>query len=225
MIRDLSRPGVLPLREAIEAGGNPLISGHGRCAAITVSTLLIFKRAFGGFSCIIRRRTKDVGVSPGMLHVVPAGMFEANDTSETWSIELNVWRELLEEVYDEKDLLGCEFAEMLDPIREMKPIALLRTLIKNEGAEFSATGIVCDLLNLRTEICTVLFINDPAFAEARRMRVNWEYEPERRFGKFAVDWNRIDAVIQTDGRKYGIVPSGAACIALGREWAKRRHSI
>jgi DNA-binding winged helix-turn-helix (wHTH) protein len=224
-IHKLSAPGTLPLREAIEAEGSPLMSGHGRCAAITISTLLVFKRRTGGFSCLIRRRSMEVGVSPGMLHVVPAGMFEASNTSDRWSIELNVWRELLEEVYDDKELLGSECAELLDHVRRREPVAMLCQLLDKGAAEFSVTGIVCDLLNLRPEVCTVLFIPDPAFVEAKRMQVNWEYEPEIRFGKFAVGWDRIDEVIEKDGAKYGIVASGAACIALGREWVKRRHGI
>ena len=98
-------------------------------------------------------------------------------------------------------------------------------MLNDGSAEFSVTGIVCDLLNLRPEVCTVLFVADPAFAEARQMQLNWEYEPERRQGKFLVDWHRIDDVIEKDGAKYGIVASGAACLALGREWVKHRHGI
>ena len=224
-IATLRNKGVLPLREAIEGEGDPLKSGHGRCAAITISTLLIFKRRSGNFSCLIRRRSIEVGVSPGMLHVVPAGMFEACNTGDNWSVELNVWRELLEEVYNEKELLGTGFAENVDHVWQREPVRLVCDLLEKGPTEFSVTGIVCDLLNLRPEICTVLFVPDPAFVEKRQMRVNWEYEPEHRFGMFSVDWNRIDEVIGTDGPKYGIAASGAACIALGREWAKQRHDI
>jgi hypothetical protein len=222
----LSKRNQLPLREAVEAQGNPLVGGHGRCAAITVSTLLVFKRPAGTFGSLIRRRSLNVGVSPGMLHVVPAGMFEASNTNDNWSIHMNVWRELLEEVYDETEQQGKEYAETSDHIMRIEPVRLLSEMLKDGSAEFSVTGIVCDLLNLRPEICTVLFIPDEAFAVVRPMRLNWEYEPEKRHGKFLVDWSRIDEVIETDGaRKYGIVPSGAACLALGRQWVKQCHGI
>lgn len=111
--------GTLPLREAVEAEGNPLLSGHGRCAALSISTLLVFARRIGSFSCLIRRRSMEVGVSPGVLHVVPAAMFEASNTIDPWSIELNVWRELLEELYDDEDLQGSQFAE----IRHAAPLS------------------------------------------------------------------------------------------------------
>jgi hypothetical protein len=224
-IRTLSIPGTLPLRESVEIEGSPLVSGNGRCAAITVSTFLVFKRPTNTFACLIRRRSSDVCVSPGMLHVVPAGMFEAGNTGDPWSITLNIWRELLEEVYDEKEQQGAEFAESLDDIVSKEPIRLLRQLLRVGSAELTATGIVCDLLNLRPEVCTVLFVADPRFAEIRRMQLNWEYEPEPRQGKFLVEWGRIDDVIGKDGAKYGIVPSGAACLALGREWVRRHHGM
>jgi hypothetical protein len=220
------RPGALPLREAIEAAGDPLHFGHGRCAALSISTFLIFKRTHGNWCCLMRRRSLDVGVSPGILHVVPAGMFEAHNTSDNWSVELNVWRELLEEVYNDQELAGgSHLADLPDHIMGREPIRLLRKLCEQGVAEFSVTGVICDLTDLRPEICTVLFIADPRFAEARPMKVNWEYEPELRSGKFAVNWDRIDEVIETDGKKYGLSVGGTACIALGREWARRRHGM
>jgi hypothetical protein len=221
----LSAPGTLPLREAIEAQGNPALSGHGRRAALSISTLLVFQRSDGSFSCLIRRRSQEVGVSPGMLHVVPAGMFEAANTGDPWSIELSIWRELLEEVYNDKDLLGGERAEILDHVRGRQPVRLLRHLIDNGEAEFSVTGIVCNLLNLAPEICTVLFVPDPRFVEERKLQINWEYISEDRAGSFHVPWKKIDEVIETETPKYGIVPGAAACISLGREWIKQRHHM
>ncbi|PYP85993.1 MAG: hypothetical protein DMG65_19605 [Candidatus Angelobacter sp. Gp1-AA117] len=111
-IQRLSKPGTLSLREAIEAQGDPLFSGHGRCTAITISTLMVFNRIPAGFACLIRRRSIEVGLSPGMLHIVPAGMFEASNTHDNWSIEMNVWRELLEEIYNDEELLGTGYAEI-----------------------------------------------------------------------------------------------------------------
>ena len=165
-INTLTTLGTLPLREAVEAERNPLLDGDGRCAAITVSTLMVFNRPQGGFYCLIRRRSTDVGVSPGMLHVVPAGMFEAKNLEDRWSVEMNVWRELLEEVYDEEEQQGTGTPEFEDYIRRKWPISLLIEMIEGGSAEFSVTGICCDLLNLRPEICTVLFVKDPMFCEA-----------------------------------------------------------
>lgn len=227
VIDTLTTPGSLPLREAAEAQGNPILDGSGRCAAITVSTLLVFKRRRNGkFYCLIRRRSKDVGVSPGMIHVVPAGMFEAKnrDPEDSWSVEMNVWRELLEEVFNQEDQQGKGTPEFEDYIKRKRPVALLIDLLEVGSAEFSVTGICCDLLNLRPEICTVLFVEDPIFSE-EHMDLNWEYEKSGFAGKFAVGWEKIDEMIEAEGGSGNIVASGAVCLGLGRDWIWRRHGI
>lgn len=224
-IVSLGTPGALPLREAIEKLTNPLINGAGRCASITVSTLLVFKRSNGDFYTIVRRRSNLVGLSPGLHHVVPAGMFEASNIEDEWSVESNVWRELLEEVYNEKEQIGSGHSELSDYLRKKSPIDKLLSLIKKGKAELSVTGVCCDLLNLRTELCTILFISDPAFAEAKRMALNWEFETMGPTGTFGVPWKRIDDIIENLSSTGEIVVSGAACLGLGREWVRTRHGI
>jgi hypothetical protein len=221
----MSDPGTLPLRESIENKCNPLFKGDGRCAAMTISTLIVFQRANRGFYTIIRRRSKAVGVSPGLHHIAPAGMFEAPNIQDAWSIEESIWRELLEEVYNEKEQLGSGISEYKDYIRSKKPIQLLLNMIDEGRAELSVTGICCDLLNLRHEICTILFVPDPIFIEARRMELNWEYEKESSTGIFGIEWNRIPEFAQLTANTGSIVVSGAACLELGRKWLASRHKV
>ncbi|MEO8677713.1 MAG: hypothetical protein ABI665_01625 [Vicinamibacterales bacterium] len=214
--------GNLPLREAAESGRNPILDGGGRCAAITVSTLTMFRRR-GKYWCLIARRSGEVGVSPGLLHVAPAGMFEAPSIDETWSVENNIWRELLEEVYDEKEEHGIGRPRSLAGLLSKEPVRTLRKLISEGKAELSVTGICCDLLNLRTEICTVLFVPDESFAEAREPRLNWEYESQGPTGRFAVPWDAVDDLVEREARERGFVASGATCLGLGRRWIADRH--
>lgn len=221
-IADRLQNAQLPLREAIEIGRNPVVDGGGRCTAITVSTLLVFRREHD-YWYLLRRRSAAVGVSAGLLHVVPAGMFEAPNSGDPWSVELNVWRELLEEVYNEKEQHGSGSAELPDSIRNKEPIKTLLQLLKEGNAEFAVTGICCDLLNLRPEICTVLFVKSPDFCGARRMDINWEYEPEGPSGKFARPWKTIDRVIDEEHGSF--VASGAVCLGLGRQWIRKRHGL
>ena len=219
---ELFNRGILPLRESVESHGNPLTSGGSRCASITVSTLLVFKRRNHGYYCLIRRRSRNVGVSPGMLHVVPAGMFEAKNSLDRWSIALNVWRELLEEVYGEEEQQHTGDAEFPDYMLRKQPIPLLEEMLKDGSAELSVTGICCDLLNLRPEVCTVLFVRDSRFLEERRMRLNWEFEPEGPAGTFAVPWKGIDVTIESLVETGGVVSSGAVCLGLGIDWVRVR---
>ncbi|MGO4882327.1 MAG: toll/interleukin-1 receptor domain-containing protein [Bryobacteraceae bacterium] len=223
-IDKLAEPGTLPLREAIESVCNPLLDGGGRCAAIGVSTLVIFKRRDGNFYCILKRRSTGVATSRGWFHVIPAGMFEAEDRSLPWSIEMNVWRELLEEVYDEKEQQGTGESVIEDHIIEKVPISLLRRLIHDGSAELSVTGVCCDLLWLRPEVCTILYVEDPQFITARQMRMNWEFDnaPSNEVaGNGLMRWQDVDGFIDKAARN--IVRPGAACVALAKEWIRQRH--
>jgi hypothetical protein len=225
-IQMLSTPGTLPLREGTEQLGNPLYNGMGRCAALTASTLVVFKRrgAADGYYCLMRRRSADVAVSPGMLDVVPGGMFEAWNR-EPWSLEMNVWRELLEELYSEDEQIGSGVPGELDYIRQKVPINLLLEMIDRGSAKFSVTGICIDLLNLRPEVCTVLLVTDPRFFEARNLQFNWEYESrswdDNAAGVGVIRWEEVDQVLSDTATSGGIAASAPACLSLGREWVLR----
>lgn len=221
----LSKTGSLPLREAVEAAARtPLVNGAGRCAAMTVSMLIVFQRETGEFNTIVRRRSEDVGVSAGLHHVVPAGMFEAPNAEDNWSLEASIWREFLEEVYDEKELIGTGRAEILDHLYGRLPISILRPLIRAGRAKFSVTGICCDLLTLRTEICAVLYVPTAELAAARPMCLNWEYEATGQDGAFAIRWDRMPQLMSDLAARRDLVVSGAACIELGRHWLEH-HSL
>lgn len=225
VIQSLSALGTLPLRESIESKGNPLYNGTTRCAAITISTLLVFNRRQQGFHCLMHRRSAKVGVSPNMMHVVPAGMFELKNRMDNWSVEMNVWRELLEEVYNVAEQQGTGVDELPDYVLNQEPIRSLTSMMKKGSAQLSVTGIVCDLLNLRPEICTVLFVKDPDFASKEKMNLNWEYIDKVDYGTGAVPWQDIDRVTKTTVEKHAFVASGAACLGLGREWIRVQHGM
>jgi hypothetical protein len=160
-----------------------------------------------------------------LLHAVPAGMFEAPNVADRWSAEMNVWRELLEEVYNEREQQGSDRSELLDHILDKEPVKLLRQLSQEGTAELSVTGICCDLLNLRPELCTILFVKSPRFCEARAMNLNWEFEAQGRAGSFALRWDSVDDFIATEAVRGSLVASGAACLGLGRNWMAARHKL
>jgi hypothetical protein len=70
-------------------------------------------------------------------------MFEAKNF-EPWSVEMNVWRELLEEVYNEREQLGTGTPEEEDYIRSKVPIKLLTRLIEEGSAVSVATCLTCE---------------------------------------------------------------------------------
>ena len=137
---------------------------------------------------------------------------------------MSLWREMLEEVYNEEEQQGRGVAMFEDPILRKQPVRLLREMLADGRAELSITGICCDLLNLRPELCAVLFVRDQAFSEMREMVVNWEYVEEGPAGEFGVRWNRIQERMKTIVVG-DMVPSGVACLVLAREWLLQRHQL
>jgi len=222
-ISSLSKKGSLPLREATETGLDPILDGRNRTAALAVSTLLVFNRRNQGYYCLLHRRSADVAVSPNTMHVVPAGMFESINDADFWSIEMNVWRELLEELYGEKELQGTGIPYINDYFRQHSPIGSLLQMIQSGSAEHSVTGLCCDLLTLRPEVCTVLFVKDPTFADERRMQLNWEYDIAH--GTGAIPWTKIDEAIQAAVQRFGFSATGTVTLGLGREWIRARHGM
>ena len=229
-IEELKKSRSLPLREAAEeAALDPTINGIERSNNMGVSTLLVFKRPNRGFYTILSRRSTDVRTSSNMLHVVPSGGFVA-ENPDHWSIEDTVWRELHEELYDDDEMSGDGTLVSRDHIRGREPVKTLLKMIADGTAELSVTGVCCDLLTLRPEICTVLFVKGLEFAECdRAMKLNWEYDMqdwnELLAGGWKVRWEDVDDLLtQAIHGGGGIVPNGAGCIELGRRWLEARHS-
>jgi hypothetical protein len=171
----IARPGSLAMRESVESGRDPTTDGGGRCAAITVSTLFVYSGADENLYTILRRRSHSVMVSPGLFHIVPGGMFEAWN-NEPWSVVMNIWTELLEEVYDLPELMGTGENRSRHHVLGIPPIPLVRSLVREGKAELSVTGLTCNLLNLKPEICTVLYVRDSSLAvNGPEMKLNWEF--------------------------------------------------
>jgi hypothetical protein len=217
--------GFLPLRETIEVAGNPLLDGAGRCAAMSISMLIVFERPGKGLWTIVCRRSKDVAANAGMMHVVPAGMFEARNSADHWSVQIALWREMLEEVYSEKEEQGDGTPGFEDYLVQKEPVKTLSSLIKERRVEFSLTGICSDLTYLQIGVCAVLLVRGVSLAEIRPMKLNWEYDlTSDRRGSFGIPWAKIEEHVNE--LKVGeITPIGAACLELGRRWLRRRHKI
>ena len=221
----LSHGGHLPLRDAVEIGGNPLINANGRCAAMSVSMLMVFERPEqGGFWTVLCRRSRDVASNAGLIGVVPAGMFEVKNTADQWSVQAALWREMLEEAYGEVEEQGNGVPNFEDYLTQKEPLRTLSKWIKRKQAEFSIPGICCDLTNLQIEICTALYVRGASLGAIRPMKVNWEYDLRGNTGSFGTPWNQI-AVQMGNTRVGEITPTAAACIELGRNWALKRHGI
>jgi len=214
----------LPLRNMIEnTVENPLYNGSNRCAVISFSTLIVFKRK-DEYYTIINKRSSDVAVSPNMYHVVPAGMFEAENTFDNWDLESNILREILEEVYDDKSHMNPGERIFPEYIDGYAPIPKIKEMLMNGSAELCVTGICVDLLNLRPEICTILFVDNEDFFKLKEIKFNWEYTKDNQQGKGVIPIKHINKFIERKMINPGFVVSGASCLALGLDWLESYHS-
>ncbi len=144
---------------------DPVIDGSGRSAAIGISTLVAFNDGNKMVLWLKRRSKKGVAVSPGLISVLPSGIFQpvTDFLGKEFSIRHNICREYLEELFDRP--------EVREPGTEIGPdffyndpcLQHLFTLLGMEKAELLFSGIAIDLLTLRPEICSLLVIKTPGW--------------------------------------------------------------
>lgn len=195
---------------------------------MTISTLFVYKRETG-YYCFIKKRSNKVGVSPNMFHVIPAGMFESthHDYEYEWSIKYNIFREFLEELYNIPEAQSSAPANP-EYLLEIEPLPLLLQLFYEKKAELSITGISVDLLGLRTEINTILFVDDISFAKRRKIEINWEYERGLEAGShsdFSINIKNLDSFINQYINNNNIVCSAAVTLELGRKWIENKLNL
>lgn len=174
----------LPLRVRLhEHVSNPVRSGAFRSVAISLNALIAFYQDDGVY-LMLRKRSEQVAVHAGLLHVIPSFMFQpaSADAEREYSLLHNIEREYLEELFDAPDPVAGEMNPEYfygDP-----RLSELRELLATGKAAWFLTGIGVNLLNLRPDICTVLLIKDEewyrrhtsgAQHDAERFRLNVEY--------------------------------------------------
>jgi len=225
----LTKSGALPLREKLESKNlDPLYDGSYRSASLTISTLCVYKRE-SGYYCLVKKRSDKVAVLPNMFHVIPAAMFEPafKDYKYEWSIKFNIFREILEELYNIPEVITSSAANP-EHLYSIEPMPFILKLLNEKKAELSITGLTVDLLALRTEINTIFFVNELGFCERKKIEVNWEYADELEdsfHGDFSIRIDKLDDFIKNNININNFVYGGAVTLELGRRWLKERHNI
>jgi len=139
---------------------DPIVTGTGRSAAIGISTLVAYNDGLGFKLWLKTRSTSGVAVYPGLVNVLPSGMFEpaVGKLDEEFSVRHNVFREYLEEVFDIPEAKG---EEAYDYFYNNPRLEFLCKFLGLGFAQLFLTGVAVDLLSLRPEICTLLLIRTP----------------------------------------------------------------
>ena len=137
--------------------------GLKRSAAIGIGTLTVFNDK-GVYKAILARRSQKTALDSGLFHVLPAMMFQQTTADfahpQEWSIKHQVWREVLEEMFNMPEQTA---PERWDFFYEHPALLYLQDLIDSGKAQLYLTGIILNLLTLRPEVGTLLLIHDPTW--------------------------------------------------------------
>ena len=151
----------LPLRRKLhEEIDNPLINGRGRSAAIGISTLVAFPIDDQIFLWLKKGSSQGISLHSSLLRAIPAGLFQPDteDVEQEFSVRHNFYRVYLEEVFGRReDGVPANSQSFYDD----PALDYLRKLLESGEASLKFTGIAMNLLNLRPEICTLLYIKTP----------------------------------------------------------------
>ena len=159
-----------PLRKTLhDAVLDPVVDGSGRSNAIGGSMLIIYKDVGGmHYRLLINERSKTVAADIDMFHVVPSFMVQpmAGDWMNEFSVEHQVFREYLEEVFNIEEVRKPPSTPSFDYFYKNPNLMYLKELLSDTSkARLMFTGVAVDLFNLRPEICTLLLIETSDWAK------------------------------------------------------------
>ena len=227
----------LPNRKEVHAraGGNPVVDGSGRAAALSVAATIIISEADGTYYAILSRRSEAVETHTALAHVAPSGIAAPLSPNfmgwkKEFSFRQSILREYAEELFDYKELATGESAaawsvEHVPPVRE-----LLRASETGEVV-LRYCGISVPLLTLRPEVCYLIWIRDPKWLQsevgraqntANRFGLNWEYEAIGNRNAIRLE---LDEELRPVGPNRFLtaadcIPNAAACLHLATTVAR-----
>ncbi len=177
----------LPFRHYIHFGTGEkseiseiLFSGIRRFSLFSVQCIVVFKDYnHKDYRTLLMKRSTDtskVAAKLGYYQFLPAGGFELYEKElihsvemiqENYSLRKAIFREYLEEVFDEKEFKAVnavDNAETTDKILNHPQILDVLEMIENGNASLNLLGVVVDLVSLRHEISFVLKIDDENYS-------------------------------------------------------------
>jgi hypothetical protein len=168
---------LLPVRrQALALYPNPdscLRAGGGVDAVIAISTLVVYRRD-GKYWIMSEVRSKKVAEYGDLYHVIPSFIFQPvvaptpYNLEVEWSIQHNIYREYLEELFNVPE--AQQSGGAVDPqyFYNNPNLQYLRRLLAIGTAELRGVAFIFNLLNHRPELCTLLLIRDQEWYENQR---------------------------------------------------------
>jgi hypothetical protein len=212
----------LPLRSRVHrADANPFVSAVGRAAGIGVAAVVCFTvRNDDDIYALLGLRSSSVSTWRNTWHVFPSGMlgarfvdfhgYHAEDVRRAWLAEFQ------EELFDVKESAALTMPP--DHVDDEYD-----SLVGEYEARIVFTGVAFDLLNLRPELCGLIYIGDQRWYERTKFAPNYEVARASSnsplFYPTPVRWSDERALsrITPDAT----VPSGAAAFWAGVDVARR----
>lgn len=160
-----------------------ILQGANRHSLLSVQMMMVcFDEKSDTYKVLIFKRSDKVALKPNYWHIIPAGgfeIFEKEDTvneyiiEQNFDVELALFRELIEEVFNGKDFESNETGEANNIIHKHPDIMYIEELLKNKEAHLEFLGNVTDLMTLRQELSFLLIIDNPDFLK-RKFKINFE---------------------------------------------------
>ncbi|MET8830555.1 hypothetical protein ABZX40_33955 [Streptomyces sp. NPDC004610] len=248
---DPARP--VPLRELPRRSWlhrqveDPVIDGRHRAAAISHATVVVTATGDGGYDILLPERSRDVATHAHFNHVAPSGIFAPYDETSPsplmeYSVRRNFFREWSEELYAAEEHEHPQYSVVIPDPEDEPEITRLKALLDSGRGHLGYTGVSCNLLTMRPEICLALIIDDRNwFREENRIaremgrtfEWGWEYEKRvwdgaRAPGKPGQLRLRLDADLRpADGqllRPSFLIPNAAAAIFLAVRMLRLRRT-
>lgn len=221
----------LPMRSRLEKMKiyDPIRSGKYRSVAMSISTLIAYYND-DYLELLVKRRSKSVATHSGFSHILPSHIFQPStlDADGEYGIMHCICKEYLEELFDVQD----ESDSTKDYYYQQPAYVYLRSLLDSGKASLYLTGVAVNLLNMRPEICALLFIrtrdwfdiHSQSRENGMRFKFNFEYATKPRgdlsadqlgmcvrYQERDEDFLRMNPCLQREN----MVPQGAGSFWLG----------
>lgn len=156
-----------------------LVSGKHRHSLLGVQIFVMLKNKSGSYDALRMRRSAEVVAKAGYLQFIPSGGFEAMNSGldrdsqySNYSLSKVLFRELLEECFGFSENINrnCSSPEIVyhqDAIKKI--LGIMDKCSDNDdcvnGVEFEFLGTSMNLVGLRQELCFILKLDEPEFAD------------------------------------------------------------
>lgn len=193
--------------------------GTGRGSTVGLAALVIFYHD-GEYRFIFCQRSQDVAVNAGLYHVLPAFVFQPNQSEWAqveWSLTHQFLREFGEELFGMAEY--DQFSNLTTPtyFYEQPPIADMRAMLADGRAELLPTGAIFNLLSMRSELAMVCIIHDPDWYQRNEAGLNAALQVERQ-ATFYIPLDTLAGL--PDNLHLKMTPQGAAVFWLGLDKAR-----